>query len=83
VENDVHVVGISSLAGGHKTLAPQLIDELKELGRQDIIVTCGGIVPVQDHEFLKGKGVAAIFGPGTKIPEAAILVIEEIKRRFG
>jgi len=82
VENDVHVIGMSSLAGGHKTLLPQLIAELKKLGREDIIVICGGVIPVQDYEFLYEQGAAAIFGPGSKIPEAAIKIMEEINKRF-
>ncbi len=82
VENDVHVIGMSSLAAGHKTLLPQLIDELKKLGREDIIVICGGVIPVQDYEFLYEHGATAIFGPGTKIPEAAIQIMEEINKRF-
>ncbi|MCX6160978.1 MAG: methylmalonyl-CoA mutase [Ignavibacteriae bacterium] len=82
VENDVHVIGMSSLAGGHKTLLPQLIAELKKLGREDIIVICGGVIPVQDYEFLYEQGAAAIFGPGSKIPEAAIKIMEEIIKRF-
>ncbi len=71
VENDVHVVGVSSLAAGHKTLVPQLIEELKKLGREDIIVIAGGVIPQQDYEFLYNSGCAEIFGPGTVIPEAA------------
>ena len=82
VENDVHVIGMSSLAGGHKTLLPQLIAELKKLDREDIIVICGGVIPVQDYEFLYEQGAAAIFGPGSKIPEAAIKIMEEINKRF-
>lgn len=82
VENDVHVIGMSSLAAGHKTLLPQLIEELKKLGREDIIVICGGVIPVQDYEFLYEHGATAIFGPGTKIPEAAIQIMEEINKRF-
>lgn len=82
VENDVHVIGMSSLAGGHKTLLPQLIDELKKLGREDIIVICGGVIPAQDYDYLYEHGAAAIFGPGTKIPEAAIRIMEEIQKRF-
>ncbi len=70
VENDVHVLGISSLAGGHKTLIPLLIEELKKLGREDIMVIAGGVIPAQDFEFLYSTGVIAIFGPGTKIAEA-------------
>jgi methylmalonyl-CoA mutase len=82
VENDVHVVGMSSLAAGHKTLLPKLIEALKQLGREDIIVICGGVIPSQDYEFLYQHGAAAIFGPGTKIPEAAIAIMEEINKRF-
>jgi methylmalonyl-CoA mutase len=70
-ENDVHVIGASSLAAGHKTLVPQLIEELKELGREDIMVVAGGVIPPQDHDFLYRAGVVGVFGPGTKIPEAA------------
>lgn len=82
VENDVHVVGMSSLAAGHKTLLPRLVEELKKLGREDIIVTCGGVIPPQDYEYLYEHGAAAIFGPGTKIPETAIKIMEEINKRF-
>jgi methylmalonyl-CoA mutase len=82
VENDVHVVGMSSLAAGHKTLLPQLIEELKKLGRDDIIVIVGGVIPSQDYEFLYQHGASAIFGPGTKIPEAAIKIMEEVFKRF-
>lgn len=82
VENDVHVVGMSSLAAGHKTLLPKLVDELKRLDREDIIVVCGGVIPVKDYEFLYEHGAFAIFGPGTRIPKAAVQVIEEINRRF-
>ncbi len=82
VENDVHVVGMSSLAAGHKTLLPQLIEELKKLGREDIIVIIGGVIPAQDYDYLYEKGAAAIFGPGTKLPEASIKLMELIKERF-
>jgi len=82
VENDVHIVGMSSLAGGHKTLLPKLVEELKKLGREDIIVICGGVVPVQDYDFLYEHGAFAIFGPGTKIPETAIKIMEEVNKRF-
>jgi methylmalonyl-CoA mutase len=82
VENDVHVVGMSSLAAGHKTLLPQLVEELKRLGREDIIVICGGVIPAQDYDFLYEHGASAIFGPGTKIPEAGIKIMELIKERF-
>jgi methylmalonyl-CoA mutase len=71
IDNDVHVVGISSQAAGHKTLAPKLIEALKAAGAEDILVICGGVIPQQDYEFLKKAGVKAIFGPGTNIPAAA------------
>jgi methylmalonyl-CoA mutase len=71
VDNDVHVVGISSQAAGHKTLAPQLIAALKAKGAGEILVICGGVIPQQDYDFLKAAGVRAIFGPGTNIPAAA------------
>ena len=82
VENDVHVIGVSSLAAGHKTLVPQLIKELKKLGREDIIVVVGGVIPSQDYDFLYEAGAALIFGPGTQIPEAGIKIMEEINKRF-
>ena len=72
VENDVHVVGVSSLAAGHKTLIPALIAELKKLGREDIMVIAGGVIPAQDYDFLYKAGVAAIFGPGTSVAKAAV-----------
>lgn len=72
VENDVHVVGVSSLAAGHKTLVPQLIEELKKAGREDIMVIAGGVIPAQDYDFLYQAGVAAIFGPGTSVAKAAV-----------
>jgi methylmalonyl-CoA mutase len=71
VENDVHVLGVSSLAAGHKTLVPQVINELKRLGREDILVIAGGVIPHQDYQFLYDSGVAAIFGPGTSVSKAA------------
>ena len=71
VENDVNIVGASSLAAGHKTLIPQLIEELKKLGREDIMVIAGGVIPAQDYDFLYKAGVAAIFGPGTSVAKAA------------
>jgi methylmalonyl-CoA mutase len=83
VENDVHFVGMSSLAGGHKTLLPQLIAELKKLGRPDIMVVVGGVIPAQDYEYLRAHGAAAIFGPGTVIPVAARNMLEELQRRIG
>ena len=76
VENDVHVVGVSSLAAGHLTLVPQIIAELKKLGREDIIVIVGGVIPAQDYEELYNDGAAAIFGPGTPIASAAIKILE-------
>jgi len=76
VENDVHVLGISSLAAGHKTLVPQVIEELKKYGRQDIMVVVGGVIPHQDYQFLFDAGAVAVFGPGTKISEAAIKILE-------
>ncbi|MCK4942238.1 MAG: methylmalonyl-CoA mutase [Candidatus Aminicenantes bacterium] len=82
VENDVHIVGMSSLAGGHKILLPQLIEELKKQGREDIVVVCGGVVPVQDYDFLLEKGTSAIFGPGTKIPDTAIKIMDVVNQRF-
>jgi methylmalonyl-CoA mutase len=76
VDNDVHVLGVSSLAAGHKTLVPQVIEELKKLGREDIMVIVGGVIPSQDYDFLYKAGAVAIFGPGTKIPAAAIQMLE-------
>ena len=76
VENDVHILGASSLAAGHKTLLPQVIEELKKLGRDDIMVVAGGVIPPQDYDFLFKAGVAAIFGPGTVISESAIKMME-------
>jgi methylmalonyl-CoA mutase len=83
VEHDVHVVGFSSLAGGHKTLLPQLVKELRNLDREDIMVVVGGVVPAQDYEFLRTHGASAIFGPGTVIPAAAKKVLEELEDRLG
>ncbi len=83
VENDVHVVGISSLAGGHKTLLPRVVEELRQLDRGDIIVVVGGVIPPRDYEFLKANGACAIFGPGTVIPTAARTVLNEINLRLG
>ena len=76
VENDVHVMGVSSLAAGHKTLVPQVMDELKKLGREDIIVIAGGVIPAQDYDFLYKAGVAAIFGPGSSVAKAACQILE-------
>ncbi|OCS90887.1 methylmalonyl-CoA mutase [Caryophanon latum] len=83
VENDVHVVGVSSLAAGHKTLVPELRDELKKLGREDIIIVCGGVIPAQDYDFLYKNGASAIFGPGTVLPVASQKLIEIIYERLG
>ncbi|KYD25156.1 MULTISPECIES: methylmalonyl-CoA mutase [Geobacillus] len=83
VENDVHAVGISSLAGGHKTLVPQLVAELKKYGRDDIVIVVGGVIPPQDYAFLYEHGAAAIFGPGTVIPVSAETVLDEINARLG
>ncbi|MCP4753731.1 MAG: methylmalonyl-CoA mutase, partial [Proteobacteria bacterium] len=82
VENDVHVVGMSSLAGGHKTLLPQLIGELKKLDRADIAVVVGGVIPAQDYDYLKEQGALAIFGPGTVIPVAAGKILNELLGRI-
>jgi methylmalonyl-CoA mutase len=76
VENDVHIIGVSSLAAGHKTLIPQVIEELKLLGREDIMVIAGGVIPPQDYDFLYKAGVVGIFGPGTSIPEAAVKILQ-------
>ena len=79
VDNDVHVIGVSSLAAGHRTLAPQLVDELAQLGRSDIVVVVGGVIPEGDYAYLRERGVDLIFGPGTNIPQAA----QDILRRIG
>ncbi len=76
VENDVHILGVSSLAAGHKTLVPQVIAELKKYGREDIMVIVGGVIPAQDYQYLFDAGAVAVFGPGTKISEAAITILE-------
>tara|TARA_B100000929_G_C15511301_1_gene420573 strand:- start:4063 stop:6186 length:2124 start_codon:yes stop_codon:yes gene_type:complete len=76
VENDVHILGVSSLAAGHKTLVPQVLEELKSLGREDIMVIVGGVIPSQDYQYLFDAGAVAVFGPGTKISEAAIQLLE-------
>ncbi len=83
VENDVHVIGMSSLAAGHKTLLPQLVAELKKLGREDIMVICGGVIPAQDYDYLLKNGAAAIFGPGTEIPEATKKILQLLHERIG
>ena len=81
-ENDVHILGISSLANGHKTLVPKVIAELVALGRADIMVVAGGVIPQQDYDFLFKNGVAFVFGPGTKIPEAAIGVLQKLMNQM-
>ena len=80
IDNDVHVIGISSQAAGHKTLAPKLIEALKSRDAGDILVICGGVIPQQDYEFLYEKGVKAIFGPGTNIPAAASKILDLIRQ---
>jgi methylmalonyl-CoA mutase len=82
VENDVHILGVSSLAAGHKTLVPQVIEELKKLGREDIMVICGGVIPAQDYQFLYDHGVAAIFGPGTSVSTAGKQILEILLERY-
>ena len=80
VDKGVHVIGISSQAAGHRTLAPQLVEALKAAGGGEIIVICGGVIPQQDYDFLYEHGIKAIFGPGTNIPEAADKVLRLIRR---
>ncbi len=82
VENDVHIVGVSSLAAGHKTLVPQIVSELAKLGREDILVVVGGVIPAQDYDALYKAGAIAIFGPGTPIATAAIKMMEILNQRF-
>jgi len=82
VENDVHIIGFSSLAAGHKTLLPELVHQLDKLGRKDIMVVIGGVIPAQDYDFLKEHGASAIFGPGTVIPVAAQKILKELEHRL-
>lgn len=82
VENDVHILGVSSLAAGHKTLVPQVIEELKKYGRDDIMVIVGGVIPAQDYQYLFDCGAVAVFGPGTKISDAAIKILEILLKGF-
>ncbi len=82
IENDVHIIGMSSLAGGHKTLLPELVRELQKLGRDDIMVIVGGVIPAQDYNYLYQHGASAIFGPGTVIPEAAQQILQELMDRL-
>jgi len=81
IENDVHVIGISSLAAGHKTLVPALAKALKDEGAGDILIVCGGVIPQQDYDFLKKAGASAIFGPGTNIPVAASEILALIREK--
>jgi methylmalonyl-CoA mutase len=81
VENDVHVVGVSSLAAGHLVLVPELKKHLAALGRPDILIVVGGVIPPQDYDELRAAGASFIFGPGTNVPEAAVEVVEELGRR--
>ena len=82
VENDVHIVGVSSLAAGHLTLVPQLIAELARLGREDIMIVVGGVIPPQDHDPLYEAGVSAIFGPGTVVGRAAADLLARLEERL-
>jgi methylmalonyl-CoA mutase len=82
VENDVHILGVSSLAGGHKTLVPQVIEKLKKYGREDIMVIAGGVIPQQDYDFLYDAGVTAVFGPGTVIPKAAKEILDVLIENY-
>jgi methylmalonyl-CoA mutase len=82
VENDVHAVAMSSLAAGHKTLLPQLRDALKALGREDILLICGGVIPAQDYDFLLANGASAIFGPGTVIPKSSLRILDLLLERL-
>nr|VFK12790.1 MAG: methylmalonyl-CoA mutase C-terminal domain-containing protein [Candidatus Kentron sp. LPFa]VFK28904.1 MAG: methylmalonyl-CoA mutase C-terminal domain-containing protein [Candidatus Kentron sp. LPFa] len=83
VENDAHVIGMSTMTAGHKTLLPELVKDLKALDREDIMVVGGGVIPAQDYDYLYKHGASAIFGPGTVIPIAAQKVIAELDRRHG
>ena len=82
-ENDVHVIGVSSLAAGHKTLVPQLMAALKSEGAEDVLVVCGGVIPPQDYAMLLEAGVSAVYGPGTNIPTAAAEVLKLIQEKKG
>ena len=82
IENDVHMIGMSSLAAGHKVLLPALVEELARQGRPDILVFCGGVIPAQDYDFLKEHGAVAIFGPGTNIPEASREIMEALNEQY-
>ena len=80
IENDVHAIGVSSLAAGHKTLLPELVKALKDQGADDIIVFAGGVIPAQDYDYLYKAGAKAIFGPGTRIEDSATTIIAEIRK---
>lgn len=82
VENDVHVLGVSSLAGGHKTLVPQVIEALKQNGRGDVLVVAGGVIPRQDYDYLYERGVVGVFGPGTRIAQAAGHILDILIEGF-
>jgi methylmalonyl-CoA mutase len=82
VENDVHILGVSSLAAGHKTLIPKVIEELKKYGREDIMIVAGGVIPQQDYDFLYKNGVSFVFGPGTVISKSAIEILEKLMSKF-
>jgi methylmalonyl-CoA mutase len=79
IENDVHAIGVSTLAAGHKTLVPQLVEALRSQGAPEVVVVVGGVIPQQDYDYLKAAGVAAVFGPGTVISEAARAVLRAIR----
>jgi methylmalonyl-CoA mutase len=81
VENDVHVIGVSTLAAGHKTLVPELVTALKQAGGGDILVVVGGIIPPRDYDFLHGAGAACVFGPGTPVTDSANQVLNAIEKR--
>ena len=81
IENDVHVVGVSSQAAGHKTLVPELVAELRKQGGDDILVVCGGVIPPQDYDYLREAGASAVFGPGTNIPKAAAEILDLLRTR--
>ena len=82
LENDVHIIGISSLAGGHKTLIPTLIKKLKSVNRENIVVIAGGVIPEKDYDYLQNKGVKKIFGPGTIVSQAAIDILNILLNRW-
>jgi methylmalonyl-CoA mutase len=82
VENDVHILGISSLAAGHKTLVPQVLEALKNYGREDIKIVVGGVIPQQDYDYLYKQGVLSIFGPGTVISKAAIEILKHLVEAY-